>query len=397
MRKALTAALFQAYVFALAALQALGGVRTDEAKYLLDIPYPHPPLVRAVLSWTELWPMQEAFWRCVFATLLVQAAWLVWTMAPDLPRRTRMALCACWLLSAPVVLQAGSIMMAPLNALQGLVLLWFWMRPDIGLRRSLGWLGLFWGASLFTAYQVGLYLPVVIALAARSRAPRRQQIACVLAPPALLALYALGNPLNLASFLLAGGKDAAEVMAARAGALAWTVAGLGGSGMLAVAGAAGVVRARAWPVAVSIFLLCAFIAVSNQSYYAVLLLPPFIAGAALLLRAVPRLGLPLLAATALGTLVLLVLVHLPLPLFVPGPARATMRMLAEEGFSGEILIHGSFGHEWQYESAWPIARDVPARRAGAGAIVCLAECGVVGEGWVRVGEGEPAVWLWRGA
>ncbi len=169
MRRLSTIIGLELYAFALAWMQALGGVRTDEAKYLLNIPYPHPPLARWILSQTEALPFQEMFWRTVFATLVVQAAWLVWTMAPDLPRRTRLAMCGCWLIAAAVVLQAGSIMMAPLNALQGLFFVWLYLRRDIDLSRSLGWLCLLWFASLFTAYQAVLFLPVVIAVVYRTR------------------------------------------------------------------------------------------------------------------------------------------------------------------------------------------------------------------------------------
>jgi len=46
MRKLIAAVALQIYALLLAGVQLLGGVRTDEAKYLLNIPYPHPPLAR---------------------------------------------------------------------------------------------------------------------------------------------------------------------------------------------------------------------------------------------------------------------------------------------------------------------------------------------------------------
>ena len=70
----------QMYALLLAWMQSLGGIHTDEAKYLLDIPYPHPPLVRWMVSQTELYVHQEMLWRVVFATLMVQAVFLVWSL-----------------------------------------------------------------------------------------------------------------------------------------------------------------------------------------------------------------------------------------------------------------------------------------------------------------------------
>ena len=77
MQVLITVAGLEVYALALAFLQAMSGVRTDEAKYLLNIPYPHPPAARFVLGLTDGWAYQEIFWRIVFATLLVQAVFLV--------------------------------------------------------------------------------------------------------------------------------------------------------------------------------------------------------------------------------------------------------------------------------------------------------------------------------
>ena len=85
MRRALIIIGLEGYALALAWIQSLGGVRTDEAKYLLDIPYPHPPLMRWVLNLTEGFTYQEMLWRMIFATLLVQAVWLVYHAAVEDP------------------------------------------------------------------------------------------------------------------------------------------------------------------------------------------------------------------------------------------------------------------------------------------------------------------------
>ncbi|MBI5156250.1 hypothetical protein HZA45_03180, partial [Candidatus Peregrinibacteria bacterium] len=125
----------EAYAIILAFLQAMSGVRTDEAKYLLNIPYPHPPAARFLLGLTDGWAYQEFFWRFLFATLLVQAVFLIWSMGKILPRRDRFTLCGVWLFSAAFVAQTGSIMMAELTALQGLVFTWLWIRRDIAITR----------------------------------------------------------------------------------------------------------------------------------------------------------------------------------------------------------------------------------------------------------------------
>src|SRR3989338_3989707 len=107
----------QIVAFLLAWLQFLTGMRTDEAKYLLNIPYPHPPLIRSVLGWTDGFVYQEIFWRVIFATLIIQAVWLVWDMGRSFGRPSRILLALAWLLSSGVILQGGSLFIGPLSAL----------------------------------------------------------------------------------------------------------------------------------------------------------------------------------------------------------------------------------------------------------------------------------------
>jgi hypothetical protein len=99
MRRLMSFIGLEFYSFALAGVRHVGGVHTDEAKYLLNIPYPHPPLARWILHWTELIPFQELLWRIVFATLLIQAVFFVWDMARMRTREERFTLCGLWLFS----------------------------------------------------------------------------------------------------------------------------------------------------------------------------------------------------------------------------------------------------------------------------------------------------------
>ena len=112
----------EAYAVALAVLQSLSGVRTDEAKYLLSIPYPHPPFLRSVMSATEWVPFQEMLWRVLLASLFIHAVWLIWDMVRGLDRQQRIALCGAWLLSGSILLLSGSILLAPVNAVQALAI-----------------------------------------------------------------------------------------------------------------------------------------------------------------------------------------------------------------------------------------------------------------------------------
>src|SRR3989338_1752916 len=158
----------------LAWLQSLGGVRTDEAKMLLNIPYPHPPLLRWIVSQTEALPFQEMLWRVLLASIVVQAVWLVWDMGRDLPRGARMVAAGAWLLSAAVLAQAGSITTALVTAVWGLVFCWFFVRLELETpsprgREYIPWVTLLWLFSLFTAYQAVLYVPILIAVILRLR------------------------------------------------------------------------------------------------------------------------------------------------------------------------------------------------------------------------------------
>lgn len=382
----------ETYALLLALLQLSSGVRTDEAKYLLDIPYPHPPVARWTFHLLDGWTHQELFWRIVLATLLVQAVWIVWSMVRMLPVRDRRAVCAFWLLSGPVILQAGTIMMAPLTALQGLVLVWLYLRRDIDTARFGGWLAVCWGLSLFTAFQAILFLPLVLALYRRTRLPLWFQTFCVLGPVFLLLLYVLGHPHAAASFLLVRG-DGAGLSALQRAMGAGVVLGLAGSVWGSLLGVAGILFARAHrELLLTFILLCAYLLVSAHDYYAVLFLPLFVAGVTLLLRRWKPHPAILLTPFLLGTGFIL-WTH-PLPLS-PGPAQAVMEAVEERKAQGAVLIAGSFGHEWQYESMFPIRRYRSSLLRDAQAVVCLGACPDMQEksDWQKMEGMEEEVWV----
>lgn len=366
----------EAYAVALASLQSLGGVRTDEAKYLLDIPYPHPPLARWLFSLTESVPFQEWFWRIVLATLVVQAVWLVWSMCDTMKRGNRIAICALWVCSASVLLQAGTVMMAPLTALQGLLFIWLWQKP----RHTASWAALLWLCTLFTAYQGFLYLPLLLAILRRSKLSWVMCAFIVGVPMALAALYALGNPLSLASFVNAGtdnsGKTFIDIFGEFIGA--WAV---GGSLVMVFSGTWGMVRAKAWPLIATIVLLSAYNFASVHDYYAILFTPLLVAGTALLVRRYPPIVWPVLIMCVIGSSALFLEFH---PVVQMSNSRRVMQTMNPKPDGGFVLINGSFGHEWQYESTAPVRRFAPELLGQAQSIICIAECPDLGPEWKRV-------------
>lgn len=370
-RRYLLLLFLQAYAILLALVQSLGGVRTDEAKYLLNIPYPHPPALRFVMGLTESMPFQELFWRLILATALVHAVWFVWDMARGLTAEKRLTLCALWLSAGGLLFQAGTVMMAPVTALQGLVFVWLLFS---GQRSSnsgrTGWIALFWLASLFTAYQAVLFLPLIPPVLRKYGLTWTQAMIATCVPVALLVMYVGASPLAALSFLQAGDVNSAVSGEGIFNAIlkAWLIAG---SGVLSVIGTYGIVRSKNIPLLLSFILLCIFLSVSFKDYYAVIFLPLFIGGAVAYSPTLHR-SHGILAVQ----LVCAVVLFAQTPLTPPGstPARRVMGLLSGISGDGAVLIHGSFGHEWQYESTSPILRYRPALLSKAKAVVCLLSC-----------------------
>lgn len=381
----------EALAILLAWLQSLGGVRTDEAKTLLNIPYPHPPLLRWIVNQTEFLPFQEMLWRVLLASMVIQAVWLVWRASVGMKRWPRLLACASWLGSAAVLLQAGTITTAPLIAVFGLFLVSFvlWSEDDSSWRLpGTCVLFLLWLAALFTAYQAVLYFALLVAALLRLRVSRLILVSVVGIPLCLIALSALSNPFSLDRFVDAGTLNVGKSFFQKFADVGST-AMVGGSIVGAIFGLYGMVLKRAWPLALSLLLVAAFIFLSLRSYYAIFFAPLFTGGVLLLLREHPAWWKKMGIAYVLALLFL----HPFSPAMAPGPARTVMQRLAQEGVQGEVSIAGSFGHEWQYESAFPIRKYRSGFLDGAGAVVCLNPCDGLGDSWRKL-DGVPVdVWV----
>ncbi len=378
MRKYLTAILgLEVMAVLLACAHSLSNVRTDEAKYLLDIPYPHPPLLRGLMHALEVLPFQEMFWRVVFASAFVQAVWLVWDMGKFLARNERIALCGVWLLSAGVLLWTGAIMIAPVNAVQGLVFVWLLFRPEL-TRKYPAWVSIFWLVSLLTGYQAILYAPIVLGLYRQPKFSLLDVALYVCGPIAVFVLYTLSNPLALASLLHHGGEQTDESLGFHTyhTLRLWLV---GGSIAASVVGLVGIIRSKQWAVIGAFLCVTGFIFLNWFEYYSILFAPLLVAGVLYVFDKRLLRGRTMLMAMWVGSIVTLWLWSLPLSLSL---ARDVSQKLQEEGVRGTVLIAGTFGHDWQYESLLPILRFAPERVADAGAIVCLAPCA----GWTPAPE-----------
>jgi len=389
------AIVLQGYAFLLAGMQALGGVRTDEAKYLLNIPYPHPPLARYLLSLTSSFPFQEALWRIVFATLLVQAAWLVLRMARGMSNEQRVAAMGAWLLSAAVLLQAGTIMMAPLTALQGFLLLVLLSDARRAPQRWTAWhafgAALLWLASLFTSYLALLYIPIAALLFRMGKLPLWARVLFLLGPVVLVVLYTASDPLLAASWLRAGSKNAGLPLLTWATSLfqTWSV---GGSIILGLTGMGGLLLKKDWGVLLSMALVAAFIFISFRLYYAILFTPLFLYGTLTFFRKAWKRPLAILVPVTLITLLCALLFP---PQLTPSPARSVLTAIAARGKDGMVLVAGPFGHEWQYEAAFTLRRYHQSLLEGAQAAVCLEACEDIERvpGWSRAADAPVEVWL----
>lgn len=358
----------------LASIQFLTGIRTDEAKYLLNIPYPHPPLVRSVLGWTDWFLYQEIFWRIIFATLLIQATWLVWDMGRSLRKPSRMLLAGTWVLSSGVVLQAGSLYMSSLTALHILLFLYFYERKEF-LERWPVVVGILWLGTLFTAYQGILLFPLVFALLLRMRGSRAERIAYFAVPVGFLCIYSLTNPLVLASMVAHGSRDLSSGILPRILGTSGVWA-LGGSVVVSIIGTLGLLRSRNFAASGTFLLICAYVALSRYDYYMILFTPLCVYGVREVLRQFPQMGVRAASCGALLLFGMLVVTVRSQGIFaVRDEARRAMRFLTQTISSDStVLMKGSFGHQWQYESPFSLRRYREELLPSAGAVVCLEEC-----------------------
>ncbi len=383
-RRTIIIAGLEFYALLLAALQFAVGVRTDEAKYLLDIPYPHPPLMRWLLSLTLAIPFHELLWRLLFATLVVQAVWLLLYAFSARRLIERSLIAASWLLSVGVMMQAGMIMMAPLTAVTGLVFLCLLShRPRAMNDESLGFvLALLWFMSLFTAYQAILFLPLVYGVYAALRIRMCEKWLYIVLPILLLCVYTLTNPLALAGMLLVSGQGMRASLAAglKSAAMIWLV---GGSIIFSVVGTFGIVKSR-WEIWLSFVLLCLYVFLSPQGYYGILFVPFFSVGTAAVVPHLHRLKprFRFAAATILLAIVALASVTI-MSRSIAGMSVARDTMVAVAAAlpsnfprnQGRMLIVGSFGHEWQYYSPLPVFRFTSSfTNEQSDVLVCLQNC-----------------------
>lgn len=385
MKKYLVHVWLELYAIALAALHLSRGVATDEAKYLLNIPYPHPPLVRTLMNWTEWMPIQELFWRVLIATLVVQAVWFVWDMTRGLTHEQRGFVAAGWLLSSAVMLQAGTIMMAPFTAVQALVFLWLLQHQQL-VNKYPALIAIYWFACLFTAYQILLFIPVVILLYWRTPLSTVYKAICVGIPIFLLFLYTLANPLVPVSMLAAGTQNS-TVVAGEKFEYIVVLWALGGSLIFSAIGTLGILLQRRWDVALCLLLVVFYVSLSYREYYAILFTPLFVVGAI----AVPRLLCCVRTRLVLTALISVMFLEAYLPSTQPSVARQVGQLL--QATQGTVLINGSYGHQWQYELTQSVVQYAPERAAKAAAIVCLEACENIPEDFRSEMIDEVVVWL----
>lgn len=388
--------LLELLAFSLAVVQMLGGIRTDEAKYLLSIPYPHPPLMRSLMLWTSSLPLHEFLWRFLIASLCVQAVWIIADFGDVLPRVRQRALTIAWLLSSAVLLQAGTISMAVFSALFGLVFLWFALHPDPS--RSPSFLALLWLASLFTGYQSVLFAPLVLSGLLKLQTTRTRALLYFVVPLLLLALYSFTNPLALASMVTVSSQDGSMAILQRFARIGWIWL-VGGSAVLSLAGTFGILSSNRLDLVATLGLVAGYIVLTSQHYYAILFTPLFIGGVYILFCRRRLYTSLFLSVEAVCTAVIL---FLAFPVMTPTPARAVMARLQARGIDGPVLLDGSFGHEWQYESFVPVLRfssrlsleaEATAQVFVCTKIACDADVNL--EEWTRLPDMPMPTWIRR--
>ena len=367
------------------------GVHTDEAKYLLNIPYPHPPLLRWIMGLTDGWQHQELFWRILFASFLIHGVWLVADMARSLPREKRITVAGLWLFSGALLLQSGTLMMSCITAVQVLFLLWMLSRPEF-LRKWSVLVAALWLEMLFTAYQGILFAPLVWVTLQRADVGLQKRLFLFLVPIGLLVLYTLTNPLAIAAMGFVGTMGSGvplEEFLSR-GLRLWLI---GGSGVLSILGILGMIRSRHWALLCTLILVTLYCLVSYREYYAILFTPLFVAG---FLAGSKPLRSPAFI------LALHLVIGIGLFLYIPFPsisqARQVGEVLQDAGItSGPVLIKGSFGHEWQYLMPGQVLRYQERFLDEAEAVVCLVQCEKFSKDWERLNVGEGEVWVKTGS
>ena len=365
----------EAYALFLALFAGLRGITTDEAKYLLNIPYPHPPLVRAILGAFDGMPGHEFFARLLFATIVVQSVWIIWMLARRLRPGTELFLSFLYLASSAVLIHGGTVMMSVLTAWQGLLFLAIALDPGADAEGSGAAVrsfltGLLWLVSLFTAYHAILFLPLVIGILRKDRRSWRAIALYVGAPVLLLALYSFSNPLAIVRMFGTASTPATPVERVMSFLQIWS---LGGSILLSAVGTIGLLRSRRWDVLGAFGLICLYILIARMPYHAILLTPFFVVGCLWF----PHRMLRSVRIQAFTVLVLAICSVALLPSLEPNMSRQVATLLGAHGIGpGQLVrIVGPFGHQWQYELSSPIIRDTATLlKKDSDALVCITQC-----------------------
>lgn len=349
-RTLLIIGIFELIALGLALLGMWMGLHTDEAKYLLSIPYPHPPAIRWLLSLGLSLPFHEFLMRFILASVTVQAGWLLWDLGTVLPMERQAALVGAWLLSSALITQGGTVMLVTGAAVFGLIFVWSALHPQGTNPCRESCIGLLWLLSLFSAYQCLLFAPLVWQALRSNRSPLRASMLYFFIPILLLAVYSLGHPLTIASMVQVSVQDASLLPSARL--LQWIkIIMMAGGFVTSILGLWGILTGGRKDLLLSSTLILLYIFLSSQPYYAILLLPPMTGGLFLLFcrrKVVPKAFL-LLQVTA----TIIVLIVWP-PVHSRNIARETITSLKKNGINGMMLIDGPYGHEWQYESTQPV-------------------------------------------
>ncbi|MBP7114404.1 MAG: hypothetical protein KBA40_03050 [Candidatus Peribacteraceae bacterium] len=387
--------LLEVLALVLAYVQFSGGLVSDEAKYLLSIPYPHPPFLRSFMGFTTEMPGHEFVWRFVFASLLLQAVWFVWDLGDVLSNPRRLTLAASWLLSSAVILQSGMIVMATGAALSGLIFLWWTLHPAPPRKPAM--LGLLWLMALFTAYQSAIYAPLVLSALLRSERSKMKVFLYLCVPILLICLYSLTNPHALTIMFAVSGEEMVIPPLTRFFNIGWVWI-VAGSGLLSIIGTVGILSSVRLDIVTTFGLLLGFIILTTR-YYDAVLFTPLLIGGLFLLFCKRRLNAPVFLvgqAVCAG-----IIVFLSFPTFRETPARAEMKALSVYQLTGDLLIDGFFGHDWQYESPFPVRRFSQglsaAAEAKAGIFVCTkpdgCEDSINDELWTRLPHTPLPTWV----
>ena len=149
-------------------------------------------------------------------------------------------------------------------------------------------------------------------------------------------------------------------------------------------------KSKQWSLILSFILVFAFHVTSYRMYYPVLFLPLLVGGVVAYPRVLRNSALLLAMQIIVATYVF---AHSELSFYETG-ARTAMRQVNQLPNKGIVLISGSFGHGWQYESNSPVLRYRPSLLSKAKAVVCLEEClGVSSYGFYQIENIPQEVWV----